>query len=87
MFFIQTQFFVDLSFHLFQGHSTKEQNITFKQRLKNAYIEYKYGMAYYNFPWNPKLMAGWVLTIVAICVITRYVSSSYSNFPSYFPLT
>jgi len=54
-----------------QGHSTKEQNITFKQRLKNAYIEYKYGMAYYNFPWNPKLMAGWVLTIVAICVITR----------------
>jgi len=54
-----------------QGHSTREQNITFKQRLKNAYIEYKYGMAYYNFPWNPKLMAGWVLTIVAICVITR----------------
>ena len=49
-----------------QGHSTREQNISFKQRLKNAYIEYKWGMAFYDFPWNPKAMVGWALVVVCV---------------------
>ena len=56
-----------------QGHSTREQNITFKQRLKNAYIEYKWGMAFYNFPWNPKVMASWAIVTVTFALIVRYV--------------
>jgi len=60
-----------------QGHSTREQNVSFKQRLKNAYIEYKWGMAYWDFPWNPKLMAAFCGTLIAICITGRYLLLTY----------
>jgi len=60
-----------------QGHSARDQNISFKQRLKNAYIEYKWGMAYWNFPWNPKLMAAYCASLIAIFFTGRYLLTAY----------
>jgi len=44
-----------------QGHAGYEEKITIRQRLKNAYVELRYGMTYYNFPWDFKSLAGWLL--------------------------
>ena len=35
-----------------QGHSVNEPNIGIRQRLKNMYVELRYGLNYYNFPWR-----------------------------------
>ena len=37
-----------------QGHSVRDQNITIRQRIKNAYIELRWGFVYHNFPWKLK---------------------------------
>ena len=36
-----------------QGHSVKEPSFTdLRQRLKNAYIELRFGLMYFAFPWR-----------------------------------
>ena len=37
-----------------QGHSASEPGVNFRQKLKNLYIEVRYGFNYYNFPWELK---------------------------------
>ena len=48
-----------------QGHTVHEEKITIRQRFKNAYVEYKYGMAYFDFPWKMKQflasICAWIL--------------------------
>jgi len=48
-----------------QGHSTTQPKITLRQRLKNAFVELKFGMNYFNFPWNMDIfflaVAGWAV--------------------------
>ena len=34
------------------GHTWDEPKITLRQRMKNAYVEYRWGMKFYNFPWE-----------------------------------
>ena len=48
-------FFQWIHFHFqAQGHSVRDENITMRQRLKNAYIELRWGFMYNNFPWELK---------------------------------
>ncbi|TRY80906.1 hypothetical protein TCAL_16793 [Tigriopus californicus] len=35
-----------------QGHSWDEPKTTIRQRLKNAYVEYRWGLKVYDFPWD-----------------------------------
>ena len=60
-----------------QGHVREEERITLRQRLKNYYVEYKYGMAYYDFPWKTKqFFASIVMWIIAL--IGFYISLQFA---------
>jgi len=50
-----------------QGHSVRDPNITIRQRLKNAYIELKWGLAYHNFPWKIKEFC---LYFLGVCIFS-----------------
>ena len=70
-----------------QGHSTRQQNISMKQRLRNAYIEFKWGWAYYNFPWNwgttLKIIAGFgVFLAVGQEVFRLYIAHHVESLPA-----
>ena len=39
---------------LFLGHSWDEPKITLRQKIKNAYVEYRWGVYYFKFPWRLK---------------------------------
>ena len=56
-----------------QGYS-RDEKLTWRQKFKNDYIEFKYGMKYYNFfdwqEWKGILLRSFVITIfVTIFVI------------------
>merc|ERR1712073_196816 len=48
-----------------QGHVRDEPRISLRQRMKNAYVEFRYGLAYYNFPWEWKWFIGGLIAWVA----------------------
>jgi len=54
-----------------QGHSTREQKLTFKQRLKNFYIEVRWAWEYYNFPWNWATMCKAIAGFGVFCATLR----------------
>jgi len=37
-----------------QGHVGKDEKISIRQRFKNAYVELRFGLNYYDFPWDVK---------------------------------
>jgi len=49
-----------------QGHVGHDVKISFKQRLKNAYVELRYGLGYYDFPWQWKSFFGWLSAWIVI---------------------
>jgi len=53
-----------------QGHSGADEK-SYKQRLKNMYVELRYGFKYYDMPWKIKeffqILLGVSVTIVVIC--------------------
>ena len=63
-----------------QGHVRDEPRISLRQRMKNAYVEFRYGLAYYNFPWEWKwFAAGLTLWAVILLVILKSLNYGFSN--------
>jgi len=53
-----------------QGHhGFNDERISIRQRMKNAYVEFRYGLAYYDFPWEWKKFAAGVTVLVISCYI------------------
>jgi len=50
-----------------QGHSVNEPNIGIRQRLKNMYVELRYGLNYYNFPWRIRAFFSAILIWIGVC--------------------
>jgi len=49
-----------------QGHQGFDApRISIRQRMKNAYVEFRYGLSYYNFPWEWKAFIGGLIAWVA----------------------
>jgi len=65
-----------------QGHVGYDRKISFKQRMKNAYVELRYGLNYYDFPWQWKsflvVFSVWVLVIFIIMKSFCYSMRSIS---------
>jgi len=63
-----------------QGHVGYEKRISLRQRMKNAYIELRYGLAYYDFPWQWKsFFAGLVVWFIIICAILESLDYAYRH--------
>jgi len=54
-----------------QGHVGREERISIRQHIKNAYVELRYGLIYYNFPWDIKSLVIW-LVIWAVMLLGFY---------------
>jgi len=60
-----------------QGHRHSEnERISLRQHLKNAYVELRFGLAYYNFPWDIKSLclslAAWGVFLALLYKLLRY---------------
>jgi len=53
-----------------QGHVGYDKKISLKQRMKNSYVELRYGFSYYDFPWEWKSFFGQMV----VCVIVIFVT-------------
>merc|ERR1719342_1838396 len=60
-----------------QGHVGYETKISWRQRMKNAYIELRYGLGYYDFPWEWKTFVGW-LTVWVVVIIALIQTLNYA---------
>jgi len=60
-----------------QGHSCRDQHVTIRQRIKNAYIELRWGFVYHNFPWKLK---EFFLTIVGLCIGSAIAGMAYGRY-------
>jgi len=60
-----------------QGHVGYETKISWRQRMKNAYIELRYGLSYYDFPWEWKPFVGW-LTVWVVIIIALIQTLNYA---------
>ena len=55
-----------------QGHVGYEERISLRQRLKNGWVELRYGLSYYNFPWKwHSFLAGLLAWCLAILLILK----------------
>ena len=63
-----------------QGHSVNEPNIGIRQRLKNIYVELRFGFKYFDFPWNPKEFAIQIMVAVSISFFLVFVLMSYVRY-------
>ena len=63
-----------------QGHSVDEPNIGMRQRLKNLYVELRFGFDYFNFPWNPKAFAAQIAVSISLCFFITFVMMSYVRY-------
>merc|ERR1719266_2119672 len=69
-----------------QGHSGQDEK-SYKQRLKNMYVEFRYGFKYYDLPWKLKeffqMLLGVSITIGVISYgfisYVRYMMQSYDK--------
>eukprot|EP00095_Tigriopus_kingsejongensis_P010082 maker-scaffold774_size99688-snap-gene-0.19 protein:Tk10082 transcript:maker-scaffold774_size99688-snap-gene-0.19-mRNA-1 annotation:"molecular chaperone" len=52
-----------------QGHSWEEPKTTWRQKLKNAYVEYRWGLLVYNFPWDFPGFGRSFVILVALLVV------------------
>eukprot|EP00092_Neocalanus_flemingeri_P018117 GFUD01019608.1.p1 GENE.GFUD01019608.1~~GFUD01019608.1.p1 ORF type:complete len:364 (+),score=90.61 GFUD01019608.1:44-1135(+) len=63
-----------------QGHVGYDKRISLKQRMKNAYVELRYGLSYYNFPWEWNKFFGWLLVnVVFIFVLIEALNYGFRN--------
>jgi len=63
-----------------QGHVGYDKRISLKQRMKNAYVELRYGLNYYDFPWQWKsFFAGLAIWVVVIFAIIQTLTYSMQN--------
>ena len=64
-----------------QGHhGFDEQKISIKQRMKNAYVEFRYGISYYDFPWEWKKFLGGILAwIIGIFVTLQTLNYGFQS--------
>ena len=57
-----------------QGYS-RDEKLTWRQKFKNDYIEFKYGMKYYNFfdwqEWKGILLRSFVISIFDIVALKK----------------
>jgi len=69
-----------------QGHSGMDsRRISIRQRLKNAYVELRFGLDYYNFPWKLKLffasLIAWIVGLFATRELLIKSMQSFSRRP------
>ena len=67
-----------------QGHvGADQQRLTIRQRLKNAYVELRYGLAYYDFPWEIRTffisLLLWVVFLMGLYELMRYAFYNVEN--------
>jgi len=63
-----------------QGHIKDEPRISLRQRMKNAYVEFRFGLAYYDFPWEWKwFAAGLTLWAIILFIICKSLSYGFNN--------
>ena len=62
-----------------QGHQGFDyKRISLRQFLKNAYVEFKYGISYYNFPWQWQSFTGWfIVWVVFMYVLIESLNYGY----------
>merc|ERR1712241_428024 len=73
-----------------QGHSVRDQNITMRQRLKNCYIELRWGFIRHDFPWKLK---EFFTTLLGLCIgsavlgmaFGKYIRERTNNLPDNHP--
>lgn len=53
-----------------QGHVRDEPRLSLRQIMKNAYVEFRYGLAYYDFPWEWKWFAAGLAAWAIILIVT-----------------
>jgi len=65
-----------------QGHVKTDQYITIRQRIKNAYVELRFGLAHYDFPWNWKSLfagfLGWITFFICFYYALDYAMVNFS---------
>jgi len=66
-----------------QGHQGfDDKRISLRQMMKNAYVEFRYGISYYDFPWEWRNfvlgLVGWVVVLSAILTSLNYAYSKVS---------
>jgi len=63
-----------------QGHVGYEKKISLRERMKNAYIELRYGLSYYDFPWQWRMFfIGLSLWALVIFIIIEALNYGYRN--------
>merc|ERR1719347_2543999 len=63
-----------------QGHVGYEKKISLRERMKNAYIELRYGLSYYDFPWQWKsFFVGLTAWILFIFILIESLNFGYRN--------
>jgi len=64
-----------------QGHhGFDEESISFRQRIKNAYVEFRYGLSYYDFPWEwKKFVAGMTVLVISCYVLIEALNYGLKN--------
>ena len=65
-----------------QGHVRDEPRLSLRQIMKNAYVEFRYGLAYYDFPWEWKWfiagLAAWAVILIVTLKSLEYGFSKVS---------
>ncbi|XP_059097037.1 uncharacterized protein LOC131891464 [Tigriopus californicus] len=59
-----------------QGHSWDEPKTTIRQRLKNAYVEYRWGLKVYDFPWDFQGFTKWFVVLVVFIISAHFIMVS-----------
>merc|ERR1712045_988586 len=63
-----------------QGHVKDEPRLSLRQIMKNAYVEFRYGLAYYDFPWEWKWFAAGLATwAIVLFIILKSLNYGYNN--------
>jgi len=63
-----------------QGHVGYEKKISLRERMKNAYIELRYGLSYYDFPWQwGSFFGGLLVWVIFIFVLIESMNYGYRN--------
>jgi len=61
-----------------QGHVGYDKKISLRERMKNAYIELRYGLSYYDFPWQWKsFFVGLTAWICFIFILIESLNFGY----------
>ena len=66
-----------------QGHVGSEEKISIRQYVKNAYVELRYGLKYYDFPWDMKSfmisLVIWIFVLIGFYESFRYLMQNTEN--------